>query len=119
MRTPDFRHIIAFIAEKNSFVTQEEIVANQITKSGKSRGVVRPYIYTALKRLEKKGQVISIKDFGAEFTLWGLPGWIDFFGSPLYSHRPLGSSIEPRPSLFNVSSHQKQGRAFFLKKKPF
>lgn len=103
MKIPDFRHIIAFIAEMNSFVSPEDIINNQVLKTGKSRGVVRPYVYTALNRLKNRGQISSIKESKSKLTFWGLPGWTDFNGSPLNSHEPVCSELPSKRNLFGFN----------------
>lgn len=116
MRKPDFKHIIAFIAERNSFVLPEEIITNQIDKTGKSKGIVRPYIYTTLNRLKKRGQISEIRDFDGRI-LWGLPGWTDFNGFPLDSHKPLQASIVEGRGLFEVNPQGVTRNSFLSKKK--
>ena len=117
VKIPDFRHIIAFIAEKNSFLSPEDIINNQVLKTGKSRGVVRPYVYTALNRLKKRGQVSSIKNLESGLTFWGLPGWTDFNEFPLESHKPLCSSIVEGPALFEVNPLGVTRRSFVQRRK--
>jgi len=88
LRKPDYRHIIAFIAEENRFVFSDEIINDLVTKTGKERGSLRLYLLTTLKRMIKRGQIILSKSQTSSQVYWGLPGWLDREGRPLHSHRP-------------------------------
>jgi len=88
LRKPDYRHIIAFIAEENRFVFSDEIINDLVTKTGKERGSLRLYLLTTLKRMNERGQIILAKSQTSSQVYWGLPGWLDREGRPLHSHRP-------------------------------
>ena len=99
LRKPDYRHIIAFIAEENRFVFFDEIINDLVTKTGRERGSLRLYLLTTLKRMNRRGQIILSKSQTSSQVYWGLPGWLDREGCPLYSHRPkerfFNNSIRP------------------------
>jgi len=115
MKIPDFIHIITFIVGRNSFVSPDDIISNQILKTGKSKGIIRLYVYTTLNRLKKRGQITSIEDFETGKVLWGLPGWTDFNDLPLSSHMPLSNSTTKGPGLLDVNPKGIERKHFVLK----
>lgn len=88
LRKPDYRHIIAFIAEENRFIFFDEIINDLVTKTGKECGWLRLYLLTTLKRMNERGQIIFARSQTSSQVYWGLPGWLDREGCPLHSHRP-------------------------------
>lgn len=109
---PRYIHIITFISENNIFVTTEDIIDNQALKTGISRGVIRPYIYSILNRLKKRGQIISMQESTTAFKTWGLPGWCDANGNPLGSHKPKLALHSPKCGCYEVNPNNVLRRPF-------
>lgn len=86
MKNANYRHIVSFIVLNNSFVDTEDIVRNQILKTGLNLGAVTLYVSSTLRRLEKRGQIVSCRAglFGKK--TWGLPNWLDVNNQPQKSH---------------------------------
>lgn len=89
-------------------MTIDDIINNQVDKTGKERFLLKSYLYTALNRLKKRGCLISIKYSRNGPLLWGLPGWINEQGYSLLSHEPKYLPLSNARSQFGIVSSLKK-----------
>lgn len=88
MKNPNFRYIISYITLENKFVEVDCIVDELMNKTGKNRSSLKLYVYTTLKRLHTRKQLIYYKIKHENIVVWGLPNWLDLENEPLLSHYP-------------------------------
>lgn len=84
-KNPAHSHILSYLTQVNVFKSIDEIVINQVAKTGEGRATAKLAVYTNLMKLKRNGVLVAIiKQPG--IRLWGFATWIDLNGSPFSQH---------------------------------
>jgi len=91
-KTPSYTYIISFLAQENVFKNIEDIIFNQVLKTGVNSAVAKLIVYSSLMKLKRNGTLVFINSVSGK-RVWGFYRWLDDNNKPLMQHLPQNSSI--------------------------